>query len=346
MLDKVYTSVASPNIALVKYWGKRNDVLILPYNSSVSMTVARAFSTKTSVLFTHSVKEDIFYLDGKRQDLNDPELSERLKVIEIMRKIAKTDAKAVIYSVNNFPTSAGLASSASGISALVYAINSALELGLDARSLSIIARQGSGSACRSLFGGFVIWHVGVKEDGSDSYAEQIANEGYWPELVDLIAIVSEGKKKVSSRAGMKQTVETSELYAQRPKIAEAHAKAVSQAILAKDFPTLAEYIMKDSNSMHAVMLDTYPPLLYLNDASREVINAITELNEKHGKPVAAYTFDAGPNAHVFTLQGFKGEVLENLKEIEGIEKIVEVSPGPGPEIVKEGFEKEIQEIVG
>ncbi|MEM0201900.1 MAG: diphosphomevalonate decarboxylase [Candidatus Micrarchaeaceae archaeon] len=332
-LESVHTAIATPNIALIKYWGKRDEKLILPMNSSISITLGEEFNTKTSIMFTDKAKEDKFYINGEMQDLSNKDIKERFNVIDIMRKIANTNARVVVASENSFPTAAGLASSASGIAAMVFAANEALGLSLDTKEMSIIARQGSGSSCRSLAGGFVKWERGNEEDGSDSYVRQIAPASYWEDIVDIVAIASSSKKKVSSRAGMKQTKENGILYAARPEYAEKACQEIEAAIKEKDFEKLALITMRDSNNLHAVMLDTYPPITYLNDTSREIMAAITELNSQQGKTVAAYTFDAGPNANIITLKKYKGTVEGLLDSIDGIAEIRATKIGNGPRVL-------------
>ncbi len=335
MDENIVTAIGTPNMALIKYWGKREEKLILPMNSSISMTFDETFNTKTSVLFTDRVPEDSFYINGVRQDLSDKDIMERFAIIDIMRRMAGTTSKAVVVSENSFPTAAGLASSASGIAAMVFAANSALKLGLGTKELSIIARQGSGSSCRSLSGGFVKWEMGSKDDGSDSCIRQIAGPGHWSDIIDIVAIVSKSKKKISSRAGMKQTVANSILYKARPAYAERACAEMEEAILKKDFERLGMLMMKDSNNLHAVMLDTYPPILYLNDVSKQIISSVSELNEAENKIVAAYTFDAGPNANIFTLEKYRSKVEELLSNIEGIESTRISKVGNGPRIIDE-----------
>lgn len=337
LLDKVITAEGSPNIALIKYWGKRDERLILPCNSSLSLTLSSdVVNTATSVVFSKKLKQDILYIDSKKQDLKEKSISERLWIVEKMRKDADVDANFLIVSKNNFPPSSGMASSASGIATLVYAVNEALNLDLDSKELSIMARQGSGSACRSIFGGLVEWHKGEKKDGSDSYAEQIFDEKHWPEIIDIISIVSQEKKKVPSRAGMKQTVETNPLFQSRMASAE---KRVEQAIAAYrkiDFHELAELTMADSNEMHGLMMGTKPPIRYLNPVSYLIMDKIEELNRDAGENIAAYTFDAGPNAHIITQEEYKDEILSALEDL-GKGKIIETrvaGQGSGPVLLK------------
>jgi diphosphomevalonate decarboxylase len=224
-----------------------------------------------------------------------------------------SDYKVHIASHNNFPTAAGLASSASGFAALVASLAALYKLPASPSQLSLIARQGSGSACRSLFGGFVAWEMGTKADGSDSFAVEVAPREHWPELHALICVVNDAKKGTSSTAGMQRTVETSPLLQHRIKeVVPARMKAISQAILQRDFDTFAQITMQDSNQFHAVALDTDPPIFYMNDVSRAIVAVITELNRASvaagGGIKAAYTYDAGPNAVIYAPE-------KNLKEI-------------------------------
>lgn len=340
-MKDVVTASGPSNIAFVKYWGKRDDKLILPCNSSLSLTLdmkdenGKYFRAVTSVMRSKKLKDDVFYLNGTKQDLSDKDVLERFQIIDQLRHIAKSKDRLLVVSENSFPTGAGLASSAAGIAALVYATAGAFGLKLSEKELSIIARQGSGSSCRSVCGGFVVWNRGTQTDGRDSYAETVAPADHWPDIVDLVAIVSLSKKKVSSRAGMKQTVQTSPLYKLRPEYAEQNVKTVIDAIRKKDFVGLGDVIMRDSNNMHATMLDTNPPIMYLNDISKEIIYAITDLNAAEGRTIAAYTFDAGPNAHIITTKKDVQKVRKALEGIEGVERTHLLGIGGLPETLKD-----------
>ncbi|MGC8479674.1 MAG: diphosphomevalonate decarboxylase, partial [Candidatus Micrarchaeia archaeon] len=277
MEEKVFTSIATPNIAFIKYWGKRDYTgLNLPNNSSISMTLNEVVKTKTSVVFSDTFKKDRFFLNGKEEELYGKVANEKLaytgKIISKFRELSGIKKNVLVVTENNFPSSAGIASSASGAAALVFALNNALSLNMNNKALSIMARQISGSACRSLFGGIVKWNKGNKPDGSDSYAKQIVDEKFW-NLVDVLVIVDSKEKKISSSVGHEATVKTSTLYKTRPKFAEAGVKIVEEAIIKKDIDMLSRAIMKDSNNMHATMTDTWPPILYLNDTSKEIIYA-------------------------------------------------------------------------
>ncbi|KAF8971230.1 diphosphomevalonate decarboxylase [Flammula alnicola] len=221
--------------------------------------------------------------------------------------------KVHIASYNNFPTAAGLASSASGFAALVASLAQLYALTVSPSTLSVIARQGSGSACRSLFGGFVAWQMGSDPAGTDSLAVEIAPQSHWPQMHALICVVSDDKKGTSSTSGMQRTVETSALLQHRIKhVVPERMAGISKAILEKDFDTFAKITMADSNQFHAVALDTEPPIFYMNDVSRAIIALIVEYNRLSiaaGQGYkAAYTYDAGPNAVIYALEA-------NIKEI-------------------------------
>ena len=269
-----------------------------------------------------------------------------------------------IVSENNFPTAAGLASSAAGFAALVRAIANLYELPASPSELSLIARQGSGSACRSLFGGYVAWRMGEKADGSDSLAVQVAEASHWPEMRALILVVSAAKKGVSSTSGMQQTVATSGLFKERiATVVPKHMEAMEKAIKERDFATFAEITMRDSNSFHATCADTYPPIFYMNDVSRAAIRAVEQINDAAGRTVAAYTFDAGPNAVIYYLEqdtdivvgtlysvlgagidGWKQSIVESLKQPAvtldeavagllkgGVSRVIMTGVGEGPQ---------------
>lgn len=208
--------------------------------------------------------------------------------------------KLKIVSENNFPTAAGLASSAAGFAALVRAIADLYALPVSPKELSRIARQGSGSACRSLFGGYVAWDMGMSADGGDSVAREVAPAKHWPDMRAVILVASAEKKSVGSTAGMQATVATSALFRTRTEDwVPRRMVEMEAAIRARDFQTFADVTMRDSNNFHATCLDTHPPILYMNDASRAAVRAVEKINEAAGKLVAAYTFDAGPNAVVY-----------------------------------------------
>jgi len=319
------TASAPVNIACIKYWGKRDTKLILPTNSSLSVTLDQDHLRSTTTSRADpSFTKDRLWLNGKEEEIKeDGRMSTCIKEMKRLRKeeVEDKDPNAPklsslyvhIASYNNFPTAAGLASSASGFAALVASLAHLYTLPVSPSTLSLIARQGSGSACRSLFGGFVAWEKGTSPDGSDSLAVEIAPQSHWPDIHALICVVSDDKKGTSSTSGMQRTVETSALLQHRiAHVVPQRMADISKAILAKDFDSFARITMADSNQFHAVALDTEPPIFYMNDVSRAIIAIIVEYNRvslEHGTGYkAAYTYDAGPNAVIYAPK-------ENIKEI-------------------------------
>lgn len=325
------TATAHPNIALAKYWGKRNEELNLPAVGSISITLD-SLSSITSVQFINSDKRDIFYLNGKLA-----EESEQIKITNFLnnfRKLSGFKSFVEVKTENNFPTSAGLASSASGFAALTKAADSLFSLNLSDRELSQIARLGSGSASRSIFGGFTEWHKGITDDGSDCYAEQIAAEGHFP-LSVIIAVTSNKSKKISSRTGMKNSAQTSPFYETFVKSSENDIIKLRKAILERDFSTLAEISMSSTIKMHSVMMTTEPPLFYWNSKTFEIIELIRNLHFQ--KVPVFFSIDAGPQVKIITPKGEENYVLKKLETVNQIEKIFVCSLGKGAEIIEGKF---------
>jgi len=326
------TAIATPNIALVKYWGKRDEKLILPMEGSIAVTMDEQLATKTTVMFSKEFKQDEIWINDIKMTKPDG-LEKPIPQLNLIREMAEVNLRAKVVSSSTVPFAGGLAGSSAGLCALALAATTALGLKLDKKELSIVCRRGSGSACRSVYGGFVEWKRGEKPDGSDSHAVRIADENHWPELRNVIVLIEKKEKKIKSRAGMKQTVATSNLYKKRVQDLPKTLDTVRNAILQKDLPTLLEAIMRESNNMHATMLDTWPPILYLNDISKEVIYSIHEFNE--GEIKAGYTFDAGPNPNIFTVERHVPEIKKILQEIGDVKEILVCKPGGKPRIVKE-----------
>ncbi|KAI5062136.1 hypothetical protein GOP47_0022675 [Adiantum capillus-veneris] len=323
------TARAPTNIAVIKYWGKRNQKLILPINSSISITLnPHDLSATTTVVVSPSFTADRLWLNGKEVSIQGDRYQNCLREIRSRatevtdsktgRIITKKDWESLhvhIVSKNNFPTAAGLASSAAGFACLVYAL--AQLMGVQERykgEISSIARIGSGSACRSLYGGFVEWDMGKDDDGKDSIAIQLADEKHWEDLVVIIAVVSSRQKETSSTSGMQDSVNTSKLLLHRAKeIVPKVMLEMREAIKERDFATFARICCADSNQFHATCLDTSPPIFYMNDTSKRIISMVERWNRAEGTPQAAYTFDAGPNAVLFAPNKAKAcELLSRL----------------------------------
>ncbi|GAB6021397.1 hypothetical protein CHUAL_004007 [Chamberlinius hualienensis] len=301
------TCTAPINIALIKYWGKRHEELILPVAGSLSITLDQnQMCAKTTVAWSSNFKEDRFWLNGEEQNINNPRLQSCLT--EIKKRSPVTNGyKIHICSNNNFPTAAGLASSAAGYACLVAALSKLFKVEGD---ISQLARRGSGSACRSLYGGFVEWCRGLQDDGSDSLAIPVAPANHWPELRVLVLVVSDRAKSVGSTDGMRNCVATSDfirIWAEQ--CVPQQIIALKKAILDRDFATLAHLTMKSSNQLHALCLETYPPVVYMNDTSHAIVRLIHAFNDYNNSVLAAYTFDAGPNACIVTRKDNVPELL-------------------------------------
>ncbi len=285
------TALALPNIAFIKYWGNRDETLRLPVNGSISMNLA-GLETRTSVTFSHSRHADSLTINEK------PDTGAGLQrvsaFLDLVRQMAGMNMCAEVTSHSNFPTDAGLASSAAAFAALALAATQAAGMELNEAELSRLARRGSGSACRSIPGGFVEWQMGTRE--ANSYAFSIAPPGHWA-LVDCIAILSSEPKPTGSTEGH-ALAGTSPLQAIRVEDAPRRLEICRNAILQRDFAAFAEVVELDSNMLHAVMMTSSPALFYWKASTLTVMQAVHAARAK-GLPVC-YTVDAGPNVHVIT----------------------------------------------
>jgi diphosphomevalonate decarboxylase len=286
-LNEQGSAFAPSNIALCKYWGKRDPGLNLPVNSSLSISLGK-LGTQTDIRECSGT--DRIFLNGEQQVAGNGFASRISAFLDLFRPTVGN----IFFEVrteNSIPTATGLASSASGFAALVMALDDWAGWGLDRKRLSMLARLGSGSASRSVFEGFVQWHAGQNPDGTDSFAERIDDE--WPEFRIGILELCIGKKAVGSRDGMNRTVETSELYKRWPHQAASDLQTIRNAIDRRDFSLLGRTAERNALSMHATMLAAWPPLLYLQPESIEQIHKVQRVRAD-GLEVYL-TIDAGPN---------------------------------------------------
>lgn len=320
---------APSNIALIKYWGKRNEDLILPHTSSLSMTLSD-LGTTTSIEFSG---QDQLVLDGVNLDMDSSEASRVFDIVDLIRTQFSISEKVRIDTKNNFPTAAGLASSASGFAALVFAMKHFFNLGLSFEDMSILARQGSGSASRSFWGGFVKWKKGVMEDGGDSYGKQLFDHDHWPDLRMILNVLSEKKKPVSSREGMRRSVETSELYKVEwlPKNEE-RVDMAEKAIQEKDFSALGRLVEENALLMHSTMEDASPSFSYLTSESRKLIERVQKM--RHEGIEGYVTMDAGPQVKILCLEENVDVFMDMLSSESSIKKTYVSQPGVGPHIIE------------
>lgn len=299
------TAYAPTNIALVKYWGKRNQELNLPLTSSLSISLADKGAQTT--LSVSSIKQDVFILNGKIVPTTSS-FHQRLSCyLDLFR------AENLYFEVNiisTVPIAAGLASSACGFAAMTLALNKFFSWQLPLQQLSILARLGSGSASRSFWSGFVEWHAGTRDDGMDSYAEPI--EEKWPELCLGLMMVSEQEKSIGSREAMQRTVETSELYQAWPQKVAHDLINLKKAVQTKDFELLGKTAESNALAMHATMLSAWPPVSY---CFPETIHAMRRVWQARADGLSVYfTQDAGPNLKLLFLDTEK--IKQYFPEIE------------------------------
>lgn len=317
---------AGANIALIKYWGKRSGgELNLPATSSLSLTLAD-LQTITEV----GLSAD---LEAHQVVLNDAPVDDFrvCAFLDHIRALVGGDAPhARVVSNNNFPTAAGLASSASGFAALTLAATRAYGLDVSAEALSALARMGSGSAPRSLWGGFCVMHKGVQEDGLDTVAAPLLEASRWP-LEVVIAITEQGAKSVSSRQGMNHTMATSPYYGAWVSHNEAQLEAAKQAVLSQDFERLAELSEASALQMHASAMAAEPGVLYWHAATVACLHAVRELRAT-GCGVF-FTVDAGPQVKAICLPGSSSQVAATFSSIPGVLDVRLAQLGAGAEIL-------------
>ena len=295
---KPATAYAPANIALAKYWGKRDRRLNLPTNGSLSVSLGPLGTTTT----IHAAENDSITLNGRTVAENS--VFARRVWTFVTRFVPDRECRIAIATVNSIPTAAGLASSASGFAALTRALDRFFGCHLNDRELSLRARQGSGSACRSLWHGFVEWPCGKAQDGSDSYAFPLA--GDWPALRIAIVAVNRAEKKVSSKDGMNHTLSTSPLYPLWPRQTERDLATIREAIMAKDLPTLGKTAEANALMMHATMLAARPSLCYWQTETLAALHTVWRLREE-GLAVYA-TMDAGPNVKLLFASADSGAI--------------------------------------
>jgi diphosphomevalonate decarboxylase len=314
------TAFANANIAFIKYWGNRENALRLPANGSISMNLEGLY-TRTTVSFQHSLPYDELIVNGR--ELAGPSLERVSCMLDLIREMARMDQQAEVVSENNFPSGAGIASSAAAFAALALAGSKAAGLRLSEPELSRLARRGSGSACRSVPGGFVEWFMGEKDE--DSYAASIAPADHW-NLVDCVALISESHKKVGSTEGH-AIAASSPLQQARLADTPRRLDLCRKAVLERDFDLLAGIVELDSDMMHAVMMTSSPALHYWTAASVEAMSAVRGWRHE-GLPVC-YTVDAGPNVHVLCPENALPEVRARLGTLPAVKNVLVAHTG-GP----------------
>jgi len=320
------TALSCANIAFIKYWGRKDHALRLPLNSSISMNLDNA-TTVTTVAFDESLRGDEVEIGGEPAP---PHAARRVSEhLDRIRALAGIEVRARVASRNSFPMGAGIASSASAFAALTVAACASAGLQLDERSLTILARQGSGSACRSIPAGFVEWHAG--ETSEESFAESIAPPDHW-DLRDLIAIVQTEHKEVGSSRGH-ELAEPSPFAAARLAEAERALPVVRAAILARDFTTFGEETEQEAIRMHAVAMTSRPSLLYWSPETVRIMHAVRQWRAE-GLEVY-FSIDAGANVHVLCQGNDAPYVEAALHALLDVREVLVNRPGPGTRLIEQ-----------
>jgi diphosphomevalonate decarboxylase len=326
---KKASAMAPVNIALVKYWGKRDASLNLPSADSLSVSLD-ALCSHTTVFFDGEMAEDQLTLNG--QIVEGVGLEKAQQILNHVRGESGVNARAKVVSRNNFPTGAGLASSASGMAALALAASRAAGWDAPLEAISGLARLGSGSACRSVYGGFVHWQAGVLEEGADSHGIPFASPEDFPLRV-FVAVVDGRSKAVSSTQGMAKTAETSPYYENWVRSVGIDMPAAMAAVEARDFQALGAVAERSCLCMHAAMMSTVPPLFYWRPGTLAVLEAIRTWRAEGAE--LFFTIDAGPNVKVFVPPHAGEEIRDRLADLDAVEDVLVSGLGSGAQVVDE-----------
>jgi diphosphomevalonate decarboxylase len=324
-------AVASANIALIKYWGKRDAVLNLPAVGSISLTL-EALRTKTKVTYKQDLSQDQLIINN----MEAPE-KQRIRVqtfLDLIRKESGFRQFAEVISENNFPTGAGLASSASAFAALSMAATRASGQKLNKNKLSQLSRIGSGSAARSIFGGFVEMKKGTDPLGKEDFAVKLAPENYW-DLRVIILITSLKEKIIGSTEAMNLTAKTSPYYKNWVNSSDRDLEEMKTAIRTRDSEKLGDLAEYSALKMHALTLTSRPAIIYWNSTTLKLIAEVRAIRNK-GIPVY-FTIDAGPQVKIITLAEYANTIKEHFLHFEDIQKCIESKLGPDVKLTGDNF---------
>jgi diphosphomevalonate decarboxylase len=315
-------------MALAKYWGKRDEELNLPCTGSIAITLA-GLTTTARVRFDKGLDEDRIVMNGHSVA---PQVTERIhRFLALTRERAQVSVPAEVRLENSFPVAAGLASSASIFAALTVAATRALGLSLSPQELSALARRGSGSAARSIHGGYTEWLRGDCADGSDCYAVQLVPPEHW-KLAVVVAITTEEPKPVGSREGMARTVAASPFFRAWQESHDNDLEEVRRGILDRNLGLLGRAAERNCLKMHAAAMASQPPLLYWNPTTLAVIHRVIDLRKERVE--AYFTIDAGPQVKVLCGSADAPTVANTISRVPGVQRILLSEPGGAAEVVE------------
>ncbi|QQR49579.1 diphosphomevalonate decarboxylase [bacterium] len=313
MKKNTVSVTTTANIALIKYWGKRDERLMLPAKSSLSVGLS-ALTTTTE--FETAEHDKIVTTEHHQSNFE----KKIMNFVNELRRDYGITQPIKITTHNHFPTAAGLASSASGFAALTLGLNKLFDLKLGKQELSQRARLGSGSAARSVLGGFVVWHKGTLANGNNCFAEQLYDANHWPTLRILVVVVDASIKKMSSRDGMRLTVTTSPSFNTWCTESEKRISAMHQAIAKRDLEQVGMLAEADWHGMYKSMRDTQPPLEYLSGASWVVIKTVQRL--RAAGILCYFTTDAGPNVKILCEERDAAIIEQTLMALNEVNNII------------------------
>ncbi|MCB9813448.1 MAG: diphosphomevalonate decarboxylase [Pseudomonadales bacterium] len=332
--EKKATVKASSDIALVKYWGKKDKILRLPENGSISIKLD-GLDTTTTVKFSGDYSKDEFMISGKVIADDSREARRVAKHLNRIRDLAKTanlpgsDYYAKVVSINSFPRGTGLSSSGSGMAALTFAAVKAIGLELNEKQLSILSRQASGTACRCAVGGFVEWLDGNTSE--TSYSRTIFEKEHW-DIVDVVAVVDSGIKKISSTKGHESAASGIFFQARQDNIKQ-KIKDTKKFIKEKDFTSLGLLVEAECLEFHSILLTSRPPLVLWYPGTVQVI---LEVQNMRAQGIECYfTINTGFNVHVLTLPKHEKIVRERLKKLSLVQNILTAKVGGKPQFLKD-----------
>lgn len=317
------TAVAPSNIAFIKYWGRKDEVLRLPENGNISMNLSN-LTTTTTVEFNKNFKEDEIIINNQKEAR---EGNRTIKHLNRIRKIAKINYKTKVVTNNNFPTGTGLSSSASGFAALTVAGAKAAGLDLSEKELSILARQGSGSACRSIPDGFVEWLDGNTND--TSYGVSLYPENYW-DIVDVVVVVSKNKKGVSTTDGQK-LAGSSPFFPVRLKRIKEKINLIKKYMKEKNFAKFGELVETEALELHAIMLTSTPSLIYLLPGSLRIMHMVKKWRQE--KLQVYFTVNTGQDIHLICQKKDAQEVSKRALEVSDVQKTIINYPSRGAHLI-------------
>jgi diphosphomevalonate decarboxylase len=317
---KKTTFQASSDVALVKYWGKADERQRIPENGSVSI-VLDELKTVTTVEFREDLSQDKITIEGQSASV---EVERVVQHLDRLRELSGKSKYARVVSVNHFPKGTGLSSSGSGFAALTCAAATALCLELSVRELSILARFASGTACRCVCGGFVEWKSGKTSE--TSYSESIFPQDHW-DIRDVVVVVDEGMKRVSSTEGHKSARSGPFFHARQQHI-NAKITDVVDAIRNRDFAKFGNLVEAEALEFHSILLTSTPPLIAWYPGTIQVMHAVQQLRAEGIE--AYFTINTGFNVHVFTLPGHLEIVQNRMKELSLVKRTITTKVGGQP----------------